>query len=105
MVLRYWMQKRERESMIRTERLTLRKMSSTNFEAFDAVLGDTENMRHSPCTFDEKRVKNWILSKQKRYQILGFGLFAVCLGETGERIGDAGLTTQVIHDIIRPEIG
>ena len=73
--------------MIRTERLTLRKMSSTDFEAFDAVLGDTENMRHSPCTFDEKRVKNWIL------------------GETGERIGDAGLTTQVIHDIIRPEIG
>lgn len=41
----------------------------------------------------------------ERYRILGFGLWAVCLKETGEMIGDGGLTMQPINGKIKPEIG
>ena len=41
----------------------------------------------------------------QRYQIFGFGLWAVCLKDTGERIGDCGLTMQNIGGVIKPEIG
>ena len=37
--------------------------------------------------------------------MLGFGLWAVCLKETGEMIGDCGLTMQFINHTIKPEIG
>ena len=40
-----------------------------------------------------------------RYRKDGFGLWAVCLKETGELIGDCGLTLQNIHGEILPEIG
>ena len=41
----------------------------------------------------------------ERYRIFGFGLWAVCLKETGEMIGDCGLTMQQINGKIKPEIG
>jgi len=41
----------------------------------------------------------------ERYRIFGFGLWAVCLKETGEMIGDCGLTMQTIGGVIKPEIG
>ena len=45
------------------------------------------------------------LRKIERYQIFGFGLWAVCLKDTGEMIGDCGLTMQTIGGVIKPEIG
>ena len=62
-------------------------------------------MQHYPYTFDKARVKNWIQRNIERYRIFGFGLWAVCLKETGEIIGDCGLTMQLINGQIRPEIG
>ena len=62
-------------------------------------------MRHYPYTFDEARVRGWIARNIERYRIFGFGLWAVCLKDTGEMIGDCGLTMQVIHGQIKPEIG
>ena len=41
----------------------------------------------------------------ERYNIFGFGLWAVCLKESGDMIGDCGLTMQIINGQIRPEIG
>lgn len=62
-------------------------------------------MQHYPYTFDEKRVRGWIEKNQERYQIFGFGLWAVCLKENGKMIGDCGLTLQPIGNTIKPEIG
>ena len=45
------------------------------------------------------------MKDRNNYRIFGFGLWAVCLKETGEMIGDCGLTMQVIHGKIKPEIG
>ena len=91
--------------MIETERLFLRELREDDFEALFKVLSDSDSMRHYSYTFDEARVKNWIQRNMERYRIFGFGLWAVCLKETGELIGDCGLTMQMINGKIKPEIG
>ena len=91
--------------MIETKRLLLREMTEEDVEALYRVLGDRDIMRHYPYAFDEARVRAWIASNLERYRVFGFGLWAVCLKETGEMIGDCGLTMQRINGTIRPEIG
>ena len=90
---------------LETERLVLREMNPDDFEALYAVLSDADNMKHYPYAFDEARVREWILRNRERYQQYGFGLWAVCLKETGEMIGDCGLTLQNIDGELLPEIG
>ena len=91
--------------LIETERLLLREMTEDDFSALYKVLADSDIMKHYPYTFDEIRVRNWIQRNIERYRIFGFGLWAVCLKETGEMIGDCGLTMQFINGEIKPEIG
>lgn len=91
--------------IIETERLILREMTPEDFDALYVVLGDSDIMQHYPHTFDENRVRNWITRNIERYKIFGFGLWAVVLKETGEMIGDCGLTMQLIDSQIKPEIG
>ena len=95
----------EKVMIIETERLYLREMTENDFEALNKVLADSEIMRHYPYAFDENRVRSWIARNMERYRIFGFGLWAVCLKETGEMIGDCGLTMQLINGDIKPEIG
>ncbi len=91
--------------VIETERLLLREMNGDDFQALYKVLADSEIMQHYSYAFDESRVKNWIERNIERYRVFGFGLWAVCLKETGEMIGDCGLTMQLIKGEIKPEIG
>lgn len=91
--------------IIETERLILREMTEDDYEALFKVLSDAAIMEHYPYSFDEARVRGWIDRNIEGYKTFGFGLWAVCLKETGEMIGDCGLTMQMIHDCIRPEIG
>ncbi|MGN0638629.1 MAG: GNAT family N-acetyltransferase [Huintestinicola sp.] len=91
--------------MLETERLILREMCMSDLAAMYAVLGDSDIMRHYPYTFDEERVRGWIEKNIRRYEIFGFGLWAVVLKESWEVIGDCGVTMQCINGIIRPEIG
>lgn len=91
--------------MIETRRLILRELQEDDFDALYRVLADSDIMQHYPYVFDEARVKRWISVNQERYRIFGFGLWAVTRKDTGELIGDCGLTMHRIHDVIRPEIG
>ncbi len=91
--------------MIETERLFLREMTYDDYDALYKVLGDNDIMKYYPYEFDEKRVKDWINRNIERYRMFGFGLWAVCLKDSGEMIGDCGLTMQMINGIVRPEIG
>lgn len=79
-----------------TERLFLRKLTKDDFSALYAVLADSDITQHYPYTFDKTRVMNWIDKSIERYNIFGFGLWAVCLKDNGEMIGDCGLTMQII---------
>lgn len=91
--------------ILETERLFLREMTMDDFDALYAVLSDPEIMQHYPYSFDEERVRSWIERNMKRYTDDGFGLWAVCLKDTGEMIGDCGLTLQNIDGTMLPEIG
>ena len=91
--------------IIETERLYLREMTENDFDALNKVLSDSAIMQHYPYAFDHAKVKAWIQRNIDRYAILGFGLWAVCLKDTGEMIGDCGLTMQLINGEIKPEIG
>ena len=91
--------------IIETERLFLREMKESDFDALYKVLAYSDIMQHYPYAFDENRVINWIQRNIERYRIFGFGLWAVCLKETGEMIGDCGITLQLIDGQIKPEIG
>jgi len=91
--------------VIETERLILREMTEDDFDALYKVLADSDIMQHYPYSFDEDRVRGWIRRNMERYEIFGFGLWAVVLKETGEVIGDCGLTMQIIGGQIKPEIG
>ena len=90
---------------IETERLVLREMRAEDYDALHAVLADSDIMQHYPYTFEETRVRGWIARNFERYKVFGLGLWAVCLKETGEMIGDCGLTMQSVAGMIRPEIG
>ena len=91
--------------IIETERLYLREMTESDFDALEKVLADQSIMQYYPYTFDRSRITNWIQRNIDRYATFGFGLWAVCLKETDEMIGDCGLTMQIIGGEIKPEIG
>ena len=91
--------------ILETDRLFLREMNMEDLESLYKVLADPEIMQHYPYTFDEERVRGWIERNMNRYKDNGFGLWAVCLKDTGEMIGDCGLTLQCIDGQMLPEIG
>lgn len=91
--------------ILETERLALREYTWDDFEVLYEMLSDPELMRYYPRPYDEQGVKAWIWRNMDRYARDGFGLWAVILKETGEMIGDCGITLQNIHGQMLPEIG
>lgn len=91
--------------MIETERLILREYTIDDFEALYEIVSDSETMQHYPSPFDEEKTRGWITWNLENYAKYGFGLWAVVLKETGEFIGDCGITIQNIDGEMFPEIG
>ena len=91
--------------MIETERLLLREYTLDDFDSLYEIMSDAETMQHYPAPFDEARTRRWIEWNLENYAQYGFGLWAVVLKETGEFIGDCGLTLQNIDGEMLPEIG
>lgn len=91
--------------ILETERLILREYTEDDFDDLYEFLSDAETMQHYPHPFDETAVHNWIRRNLDRYEIFGFGLWAVVNKETGKVIGDCGLTIQNIGGVMKPEIG
>ena len=79
-------------------------MTEADFDALYKVLADRSTVQYCPYSFDEERVRGWIDRNIGRYRVFGFGLWAVCLKDTGELIGDCGLTMQMIGGEIKPEV-
>ena len=91
--------------MIETTRLLLRNYTMDDFDALYEIMSDPETMKHYPAPFDADRTKGWITWILENYKKYGFGLWAVVLKETGEFIGDCGITIQNIDGEMLPEIG
>jgi len=88
-----------------TRRLRLREMTQADYPALHAILTDPETMRYYPRPYDDAGVQRWIDWTLENYRTHGFGLWSVTLRETGEFIGDCGITLQPIHGQWLPEIG
>jgi len=91
--------------VIETERLYLRQMNDDDFDSLKSIICDSETMKYYPCPYDEKGVLRWIDWNKKNYQNFGFGLWAICLKQTNQMIGDCGITIQNINHCYCPEIG
>lgn len=77
-----------------TERLYLREMSQSDFDSLCKILRDEETMYAYNGAFDGSMVQEWLDKQLARYREYGFGLWAVCLKETDEMIGQCGITVQ-----------
>ena len=77
-----------------TNRLYLREMTQADFPALCRVLQDPLAMYAYEHAFSDQEVQQWLDQQLQRYAQDGFGLWAVLLRETGEIIGQCGLTWQ-----------
>lgn len=91
--------------ILETERLYLREMNQDDFDALCKILQDEEVMYAYEGAFSNDEVQEWLDRQIARYQIWGFGLWAVILKETDEMIGQCGLTMQPWKDEEVLEIG
>ena len=91
--------------MIETKRLIFREYTSADYDDLAAVISDPETMKHYPRPYDANGVNRWLNWNFDNYREYGFGLWALVLKETGEFIGDCGITMQNIDGEQLPEIG
>lgn len=80
--------------ILETERLLLREMGQSDFPALCKMLQDREVMYAYEHAFEHAEAQAWLDRQTERYRKDGFGLWAVVLKETGEMIGQCGLTMQ-----------
>lgn len=93
------------ERRLETERLILRDMTMGDLNALSAILGDPETMRFYPAPKSRAESVGWIEWNLRNYAEHGFGLWALTLKETGEFVGDCGLTVQPVGDERFVEVG
>ena len=91
--------------ILETKRLILREMEDSDFESLKKVISDEETMKYYKKPYDDEGVLKWINWCKASYLKRGFGLWAVIYKETGEMIGDCGVSMQIIDDELKPEIG
>jgi RimJ/RimL family protein N-acetyltransferase len=89
---------------LETDRLLLREMTHEDADDLNRVLGDPEAMRFYPRAKTREEVLAWIEWGIGLYPE-GLGLHGVVLRETGELIGDCGLTYQDVEGETEVEIG
>lgn len=80
--------------ILETQRLFLREMTREDFSSLCKILQDRQVMYAYEHPFSDEEVNAWLDKQINRYQSDGFGLWAVILKETGEMIGQCGLTWQ-----------
>lgn len=91
--------------IVESERLYLREMKQSDYKALCKMLQDNEVMYAYEGAFSDEESQNWLTNQMTRYQKNGFGLWAVILKESGEMIGQCGLTIQNVKDSQVLEIG
>lgn len=91
--------------ILETPRLVLRRLTMDDIPSLSLVLSDPESMLYYPHPFSYDEVIRWVQRNLDRYQVDGFGLWAVIRKEDNQFLGDCGITLQYIDGEILPEIG
>ncbi len=90
---------------IETERLVLRKMTQDDYFDLCKILRDKDVMYAYEHAFSAGEAQFWLDKQLENYIKYGFGLFAVTIKETGEMIGQCGITMQDVKGSDVHEIG
>lgn len=91
--------------LLETERLRLRPYRREDVEALAPMFADAEHMRFYPFPFSREHTEAWIDRQFERYRDDGFGLWVIEDRTTGEVLGTAGPTIQVVEGVREVEIG
>lgn len=92
-------------TILETQRLTLREMTEEDLPALCRMLQDADVMYAYEHAFSDEEAREWLARQRGRYARDGFGLWAALLKESGELIGQCGITLQDVHGTAVPEIG
>lgn len=84
----------EEGGILETDRLKLRRMKESDYDSLCLMLRDEEVMYAYEHAFDAQEAHEWLTRQLDRYKTYGFGLWSVILKETGEMIGQCGITMQ-----------
>jgi RimJ/RimL family protein N-acetyltransferase len=76
---------------IETDRLLMRRWLESDREPFAALNADLETMRYFPGTLDRAASDALVDRIESRFDQLGYGLWALEVGQSGEFIGFTGL--------------
>ena len=88
-----------------TARLTFREMTAGDLDEMAALLGDPEVMWVYPQPYSRDKAREWIEWNVDGYRERGFGLWILSLSNTGEFVGECGLTPQTFEGITEIEVG
>jgi RimJ/RimL family protein N-acetyltransferase len=88
-----------------TARLAFREMRSDDLDDMAALLGDPEVMRYYPQPKNREEASAWIAWNRRLYREHGVGLWLLTLRDTGEFVGDCGLTPQQVDGSTEVEVG
>lgn len=91
--------------VLETPRLLLRKMRLSDIDALSAIMQDERVMYAYNGAFNDEETAMWLERQLQRYEMFGFGLWAATSKETGEMIGQCGITMQPYQAGLVPEIG
>jgi RimJ/RimL family protein N-acetyltransferase len=90
---------------LETLRLRLRELRPDDLDALNAIQSDPEHMRFYPHPFSMEESRAWIEKNLVRYEVLGYGLWAVEDKQTGEFLGNVGPTLQQVDGVGEAELG
>lgn len=80
-------------------------MTHADLDDVAALLGDEDVMRYYPRPKTRSEAREWIARNQRRYRDHGFGLWIMSLRDSGEFVGDCGLTLQHVDGLEEVEVG
>lgn len=94
-----------RHIILETNRLQLKEMNLSDMKALSSMLQDKNVMYAYEGAFNDEETMAWMQKQIQRYKEYGFGLWGMFLKDTGEMIGQCGITMQEYKDMQVPEIG
>jgi RimJ/RimL family protein N-acetyltransferase len=84
---------------IQTDRLLMRRWVDSDREPFAALNGDAQTMRYFPATLDRAASDALVDRIEAQFRLLGYGLWALEIAETGKFIGFTGLNGPISDGI------
>ncbi|QDI90827.1 N-acetyltransferase [Salicibibacter halophilus] len=94
-----------KNTVMSTERLTLREMNKDDVGNLMKIFSDPVAMKYYPSTKDKSQTMEWIEWTLNNYNQYGVGLWIVEDKVTGDFLGQCGIVPQEVDGEIEMEIG